>query len=206
MQEALIYQGFLFLARSRLIDLAGRPDTGVSPAIPLHLARIGACRMRLPCSKPLTDRRRLFRSRHRRQLIVDLECEGGVQRVPGMSFAFGVTNDGKTVAGSTGFFDNPPRAAMIWREGIGTATAAQYLVEKGISVPAGWDPTLAGGFGGISGDGTLMAGWSFGPLGTQSYIIKVRCDHPLIASESACTHAAPGVRIGAAAPHMAAGR
>ena len=32
-------------------------------------------------------------------------AKAGVQRVPGMSFAFGVTNDSKTVVGS--FFDNP---------------------------------------------------------------------------------------------------
>lgn len=114
-------------------------------------------------------------------------AQHGLQLVPGMTFAFGVTNDGKTVVGSTGFFDNPPRAAMIWREGVGTVTVLQYLAEKGISVPAGWDSALAGGFGGISGDGTLMAGWSFGPLGQQSYIIQVPCARPLVSSGSSCT-------------------
>ena len=68
-----------------------------------------------------------------------------------------------------------------------SASILQYLAEKGISVPAGWDSALAGGFGGISGDGTLMAGWSFGPLGQQSYIIQVPCARPLVSSGSSCT-------------------
>ena len=44
------------------------------------------------------------------------------------------------------------------------------------------------------------------PANGKYAVGSIPCDHPLIASESACTHAAPGVRIGAAAPHMAAGR
>ncbi len=103
-------------------------------------------------------------------------ADGGVRPVPGMTFAFGVTNDGKTVIGSTGFFDDPPRAAMIWREGIGTMTAADFLAEQAITIPDGWDSGLSGGFTGISADGRLLGGWSFGPAGTQSYLIQLGAD------------------------------
>lgn len=112
--------------------------------------------------------------------------QSGLQHVPIMSFAFGVTDDGKTVVGSTGFFDDPPRAAMLWRSGNGTETVATFLGEQGIAIPAGWDPTLSGGFGGISANGMIMAGWSFGPLGQQSYIIKLACSRPTAFGQSAC--------------------
>ena len=115
----------------------------------------------------------------------------GLQHIPSMSYAFGVTNDGKTVVGSTGFFDNPPRAAVIWREGVGTVTAGEFLTEQGITVPAGWDASLAGGFGGISADGKVMAGWSFGPLGIQSYVVKLWCSAPTFSSSWSCPAAAP---------------
>lgn len=98
----------------------------------------------------------------------------GLTFIPGMGYAFGVTNDGKTVIGNTDFFDFVPRAAMIWREGKGTIQLSQYLLEQGIEVPDGWDPDLAGGFGGISNDGTTMSGFAYGPIGDiQSFIIRI---------------------------------
>ena len=99
---------------------------------------------------------------------------GGVQLIPSMGFAFGVSDDGKTVVGANGFFDNPPRAALIWQEGVGTMLLSDYLTAQGIAIPTGWDPALAGGLEGISADGSLLAGWSSGPLGTQSYIIQIQ--------------------------------
>ncbi len=36
--------------------------------------------------------------------------------------------------------------------------------------PAGWD--LSGGLGALSADGTMLAGWGFGPLGMQSYVVR----------------------------------
>jgi probable HAF family extracellular repeat protein len=110
----------------------------------------------------------------------------GIQHIPSMSYAFGVTNDGKTVVGSTGFFDDPPRAAVIWRDGIGTMTSADFLAEQNIAVPAGWDASLSGGFGGISADGRIMAGWSFGPLGIQSYVVKLWCSAPSLGTGFSC--------------------
>ncbi len=98
----------------------------------------------------------------------------GMTFIPGMAFAFGVSGDGKTVIGNTDFFDEPARAAMIWREGIGTISLVQFLSEQGITVPDGWDPVLAGGFGGMSEDGRTMAGFAYGPLGEiQSFIIQI---------------------------------
>lgn len=97
---------------------------------------------------------------------------GVVDTIPGMAFAFGVSNDGRTVVGANGFFDNPPRAAMIWQEGVGTQSLVAYLAAQGVTPPADWDPGLAGGFGGISGDGSLMGGWTFGATSYQSYLIR----------------------------------
>ncbi len=95
----------------------------------------------------------------------------GVELIPDMTYAFGVSADGKTIVGATGFFSEPARTAMIWREGIGTIPFADYLVEQGITVPAGWD--FAGGLTGISADGYTLAGWGTGPLGMQSYIVQL---------------------------------
>jgi hypothetical protein len=98
-------------------------------------------------------------------------AETGVELIPVMPFAFGVSANGNTVVGNTGFFDNPPRAAMIWRKGIGTMLLADYLAEQGIEVPDGWD--LSGGLTAISADRRTLGGWGTGPLGTQSYIIHI---------------------------------
>lgn len=95
----------------------------------------------------------------------------GVELIPDMTYAFGVSADGKTIIGATGFFTEPARTAMIWREGIGTIPFADFLVEQGITVPPGWD--FAGGLTGISADGYTLAGWGTGPLGMQSYIVQL---------------------------------
>lgn len=105
---------------------------------------------------------------------------GEVMLIPGMTFAFGVSADGKTIVGNTGFFDNPPRAAMIWRKDVGTMLLADYLAEQNIEVPAGWD--LSGGLGAISGDARVLGGWGFGPNGTQSYIIRIGNSDAIFAS------------------------
>ena len=105
---------------------------------------------------------------------------GSVLMIPGMTFAFGVSDDGKTVVGNTGFFDDPPRAAMIWRKGLGTVLLADYLAEQGITVPDGWD--LSGGLTGLSADARTLGGWGFGPLGTQSYIVRIDRPDPIFAN------------------------
>jgi probable HAF family extracellular repeat protein len=94
----------------------------------------------------------------------------GLRLIPDMPFAFGVSDDGKTVVGNSGFFDDPPRAAKIWREGIGTMLLTDFLAEQDIEIPAGWN--LSGGLGALSADGTMLAGWGFGPLGMQSYVVR----------------------------------
>lgn len=95
----------------------------------------------------------------------------GVRMIPTMPFAFAVSDDGKTVVGNSGFFDDPPRAAMIWRDGIGTMLLTEFLAEQEIEIPVGWD--LSGGLGALSGDGSMLSGWGFGPLGMQSYVIQI---------------------------------
>lgn len=97
--------------------------------------------------------------------------ETGVELIPTMTFAFGVSADGNTIVGNTGFFDDPPRAAMIWRKGFGTMMLADYLASVDIAVPDGWD--LSGGLTGISANRLTLAGWGSGPLGPQSYIVRI---------------------------------
>jgi uncharacterized membrane protein len=99
------------------------------------------------------------------------KATGSVTMIPNMPFAFGVSADGHTVVGNSGFFDNPPRAPMIWHEGVGTQLLIDYLAQQGIAVPPDWN--LSGGLDAISGDGMLLGGWAFGPLGQQSYLIKI---------------------------------
>lgn len=91
--------------------------------------------------------------------------------IPLMTFAFGVTANGNTIVGNTGFFDDPPRAAVIWRKDVGSMMLADYLAEQNIAVPDGWD--LSGGLTGISADGRTIVGWGTGPLGAQSYVIRI---------------------------------
>jgi hypothetical protein len=50
-------------------------------------------------------------------------------------------------------------------------TLTAFLAEQDIVVPDGWD--LSGGLSGISGDGRVLAGWAFGPLGMQSFVIRI---------------------------------
>ena len=96
---------------------------------------------------------------------------GSMILIPVMTFAFGVTADGNTVIGNTGFFDDPPRAAVVWRKDIGSMMLADYLAAQGVTVPDGWD--LSGGLTGISANGRVLVGWGSGPLGTQSYVITI---------------------------------
>jgi uncharacterized membrane protein len=96
---------------------------------------------------------------------------GAVVMVPVMTFAFGVTRDGGTVVGNTGFFDDPPRAAVIWRKNIGSMMLVDFLAEQNITLPDGWD--LSGGLTGISADGYTLVGWGSGPNGQSSYVIRL---------------------------------
>jgi uncharacterized membrane protein len=100
--------------------------------------------------------------------------------IPTMTFAFGVSRDGGTIVGNTGFFDDPPRAAVVWRKEVGSMMLADFLAEKGIEVPDGWD--LSGGLTGISADGRTLVGWGFGPNGTQSYVVRIDAPDPIFAS------------------------
>jgi uncharacterized membrane protein len=95
---------------------------------------------------------------------------GEVTQIPTMPFAFGVSDDGKVVVGASGFFDNPPRAAYIWTEAGGSQLLSDYMAARGIEVPAGWD--FSGGLTAVSGDGSMVAGWTlFGATGMQSFIV-----------------------------------
>jgi uncharacterized membrane protein len=104
---------------------------------------------------------------------------GAIDFIPGMSFAFAVSHDGKTAVGATGFFDTPPRAAMIWREGVGTMLLEDFLAEQNIDVPDGWN--FQGGLTALSADGRTLGGWGGGPNGQTSYIVQLDADDAIFA-------------------------
>jgi uncharacterized membrane protein len=94
---------------------------------------------------------------------------GEVIAIPGMPFAFGVSDDGKMIVGAAGFFANPSRGLYIWTEAEGSQLFSDYLAARGIDVPAGW--LLQGSLSGVSGDGSLVGGWSLTADGTRSFIV-----------------------------------
>jgi uncharacterized membrane protein len=100
-------------------------------------------------------------------------AETGVVRLPGMSFATGISGDGRTAVGGTDPFAIPPIPirSLVWREGIGTLELEAYLAEMDIDVPAGWG--FGQGLADISDDGDVLAGWGIGPLGVQSYVVRI---------------------------------
>jgi hypothetical protein len=94
---------------------------------------------------------------------------GEVTPIPNMPFAFGVSDDGKTIVGASGFFDNPPRALYIWTEAGGSELFSDHLAARAIEVPAGW--ILQGALSGVSGDGSIVGGWGGTANGNQSFIV-----------------------------------
>lgn len=95
---------------------------------------------------------------------------GEVTAIVGIPFAFGISDDGKTVVGASGFFDNPPRAAYIWTEAEGAMMFTDYMTSRGIEFPSDWQ--FEGGLTAISGDGDMVAGWTrASPNGMQSFIV-----------------------------------
>jgi len=100
---------------------------------------------------------------------------GEVILIPGMASARGVSDDGKTIVGSTDTFAFPAQEAMLWREGVGTVPLVDFLADNGVSIPTNWDPNLAGSFSAISGDGLLLGGWTADTttFARQSYLIRI---------------------------------
>ena len=95
---------------------------------------------------------------------------GELTPIPGIPFAFGVSDDGKTVVGASGFFDFPARAAYIWTEQYGSQLLTDYMDARAIAYPSDWG--FSGGLTGLSGDGTMAAGWTIdSPNGMQSFIV-----------------------------------
>lgn len=95
---------------------------------------------------------------------------GELTEIPGIPYAFGVSDDGKTIVGASGFWDFPPRAAYLWTEAEGTVPLTDYMTSRGIEYPADWG--FEGGLTAISGDGSTVAGWTrLGANGLQSFIV-----------------------------------
>ena len=96
---------------------------------------------------------------------------GEITEIPDMPFAFGVSDDGSMIVGASGFFDNPPRALLIWTEAGGSQVLTDYLADRGIQIPGDLTLPLAGGLTAISGDGSKVAGWTFGTNGMVSFVV-----------------------------------
>jgi len=95
---------------------------------------------------------------------------GELISIPTMPFAFGVSDDGNVVVGASGFFDIPARAAYIWTPAGGSQLLTDYMADRGIEVPSGWD--FSGALSAVSGDGSMVAGWTlFAPGGTRSFVV-----------------------------------
>jgi hypothetical protein len=95
---------------------------------------------------------------------------GELTEIPGIPFAFGVSDDGKTVVGASGFFDFPSRAAYVWTEAFGSQFLTDYMDARLIAYPSDWG--FQGGLTAISGDGKMAAGWTItSPNGQQSFIV-----------------------------------
>jgi hypothetical protein len=96
---------------------------------------------------------------------------GDVIAIPDMPFAFGVSDDGSMIVGASGFFDNPPRALLIWTEAGGSQILTDYLADRGIEIPSDLTLPLAGGLTAVSGDASKIAGWTFGSGGMVSFVV-----------------------------------
>ncbi|HEU4663805.1 MAG TPA: hypothetical protein VFS55_07230 [Dokdonella sp.] len=96
---------------------------------------------------------------------------GEITAIPDMPFAFGVSDDGSMIVGASGFFDNPPRALLIWTEAAGSQVLTDYLADRGIEIPADLTLPLAGGLTAVSGDGSKIAGWTFGTGGMVTFVV-----------------------------------
>lgn len=95
---------------------------------------------------------------------------GTLTEIPGIPYAFGVSDDGRTIVGASGFFDFPPRAAYIWTEAEGTMPLTDYMTSRGIEYPSDWG--FEGGLTAVSGDGGTVAGWTrMSPNGLQSFLV-----------------------------------
>jgi len=95
---------------------------------------------------------------------------GELSAIPDIPFAFGVSDDGKTVVGASGFFDFPARAAYIWTEQYGSQFLTDYMDARAIEYPSDWG--FQGGQTALSGDGKMTAGWTIAsPNGQQSYVV-----------------------------------
>lgn len=86
--------------------------------------------------------------------------------------AFDTTEDGTIIVGASGFAFS--RSATIWTEESGELVwLTDYLEERDIEVPDGWDLNSATA---ISDDGRFIAGWGFDANGINSFIIDLNPD------------------------------
>jgi uncharacterized membrane protein len=101
--------------------------------------------------------------------------DAGVTLIDGLDFATGISADGRTVVGGTDPFSIPPSIqSVVWREGIGPMPLTEYLAEVQIEVPQPW--SFGNGLSDISADGHVLTGWGIGPLGVQSYVVRILGD------------------------------
>jgi probable HAF family extracellular repeat protein len=77
-----------------------------------------------------------------------------------ISIAYGVSDDGDTVVGSSGY--QPPLDAFVWTPATGMVKASDYLKSKGVSGFDGWTLVVANS---VSPNGKIIAGTGINPRG-----------------------------------------
>jgi uncharacterized membrane protein len=86
----------------------------------------------------------------------------------GPAYGFALSDDGNVVVGASGFgFD---RLATIWTPAGGMQLLSDYAAAQGVSIPAGWTLSSAGG---VSADGKTIGGWGLGPVSMGSWVIDL---------------------------------
>jgi probable HAF family extracellular repeat protein len=76
------------------------------------------------------------------------------------SIAFGVSDDGGVVVGSSGW--QPPTDAFIWTEATKMVKVSEFLMKKGVIGLEGWTLVVANS---VSPDGKIIAGTGVNPRG-----------------------------------------
>jgi probable HAF family extracellular repeat protein len=85
--------------------------------------------------------------------------------------AFGVSDDGRTVAGNLSSSSTLPSTAFVWTEGLGMELMSVFLARNGVVMPNGVIITQCNA---VSGDGLTFAGVAFrSDLGSQGFVATI---------------------------------
>ncbi|MBS0198435.1 MAG: hypothetical protein JSR77_16920 [Planctomycetes bacterium] len=92
------------------------------------------------------------------------------------NYAYGISDDGRVIAGAVGNYDEPEAQAFVWTPEAGMEYAKDYLFARGVEVPIGWRMYQINA---VSGDGKTFCGVGLGLNGqTQGFVAKVGAPCP----------------------------